>query len=200
MQFSRHQPGIYRWYSPDGSYITCYTPGQYDEVGIPVREAKTDIKPLTKAFTSIMTEWNDYYKKRKIKPELQFLYSHDFATPPDYDAFFNDWNSKSGKLGKPSINYATATEWFDAVTKGKPEFDKILENGLMSGFIFMVLHTREHLRHQGKDHVSLQLQRNLQPSMLFSRDHLKIIPRHLLQKHGKMQSILIMAGEENMAI
>ena len=26
MQFSRHQPGIYRWYSPDGSYITCYTP------------------------------------------------------------------------------------------------------------------------------------------------------------------------------
>jgi alpha-mannosidase len=126
MQFSRHQPGIYRWYSPDGSFITCYTPGQYDEVGIPVREAKTDIVPLTKAFTSIMTEWNDYYKKRKIKPEVQFLYSHDFATPPDYDAFFNDWNSKSQKQGKPTINYATATEWFNAVSKGKPVFDKIL--------------------------------------------------------------------------
>ena len=126
MQFSRHQPGIYRWYSPDGSYITCYTPGQYDEVGIPVREAKTDIKALTNAFTSIMTEWNDYYKKRQIKPEVQFLYSHDFATPPDYDAFFNDWNSKSVKLGKPTINYSTATEWFDAVTEGNPSFDQIL--------------------------------------------------------------------------
>ncbi len=125
MQFSRHQPGIYRWYSPDGSYITCYTPGQYDEVGIPVREAGTDIKKLTKAFTTIMTEWNDYYGKRNIKPELQFLYSHDFATPPDYDAFFNDWNSRSGKLGKPVINYSTATEWFDAVTKGDASFDKI---------------------------------------------------------------------------
>jgi alpha-mannosidase len=125
MQFSRHQPGIYRWYSPDGSFITCYTPGQYDEVGIPVREAKTDIKPLTNAFTSIMYGWNDYYKQHKIHPELQFLYSHDFATPPDYDAFFKDWNSKSAKLGKPSINYATATVWFDAVTKGEPSFDKI---------------------------------------------------------------------------
>ncbi len=125
MQFSRHQPGIYRWYSPDGSYITCYTPGQYDEVGIPVRAAGTEVKALTKAFTSIITEWNDYFKKRQIKPEVQFLYSHDFATPPDYDVFFNDWNSSSGKSGKPTINYSTATEWFQAVTKGEPAFDKI---------------------------------------------------------------------------
>jgi alpha-mannosidase len=125
MQFSRHQPGIYRWYSPDGSYITCYTPGQYDEVGIPVREAKTDINNLTKAFTSILGEWNDYFKQRQIKPEVQFLYSHDFATPPDYDAFFNTWNSRAGKLGKPTINYSTATEWFQAVTKGDPVFDRI---------------------------------------------------------------------------
>lgn len=125
MQFSRQQPGIYRWYSPDGSFITCYTPGQYDEVGIPVRAAKTDIKDLTKAFTTILTEWDGYYKEKHIKPELQFLYSTDFATPPDYDAFFNDWNSKAGKLGKPSINYSTASEWFQAVTKGEPEFDRI---------------------------------------------------------------------------
>jgi len=125
MQFSRHQPGIYKWYSPDGSFITCYTPGQYDEVGIPVREARTDIKDLTRAFTSILTEWNGYFRTRQIKPEVQFLYSHDFATPPDYDAFFNDWNSKSEKLGKPTINYSTATEWFQAVTKGEPAFDRI---------------------------------------------------------------------------
>jgi len=125
MQYSRHQPGLYRWYSPDGSYITCFTPGQYDEVGIPVREAGTDIKKLTKAYTTILTEWNGYYGKRKISPDAQFLYSHDFATPPDYDAFFRDWNASAAKLGKPSINYATATEFFDAVTKGNPELDKI---------------------------------------------------------------------------
>ena len=72
-----------------------------------------------------MTGWNDYYKQRNIKPQLQFLYSHDFATPPDYDAFFNDWNSKSIKSDKPLIRYATATEWFDAVTKDNPPFDEI---------------------------------------------------------------------------
>jgi len=126
MQFSRHQPGIYCWYSPDGSYITCFTPGQYDEAGIPVREAGQDIGALTSAFSTLLADWNDYFKKRRIEPELPFLYSHDFATPPDYDAFFNDWNSKAASLKRPSIKYSTATEWMDAVTKGKPNFDKIM--------------------------------------------------------------------------
>ncbi len=125
MQFSRFQPGIYRWYSPDGSYITCYTPGQYDEAGIPVREAKTNINSLTKAFSSILTEWNDYYMKRNINPEVQFLYSHDFATPPDYDAFFKEWNFSAARRKMPEIGYATAEEWFNEVTKGDPVFDRI---------------------------------------------------------------------------
>ncbi|MEI6047404.1 MAG: glycosyl hydrolase-related protein [Bacteroidota bacterium] len=125
MQFSRHQPGIYRWYSPDGSYITCFTPGQYDEAGIPVRLAKTSIDSLSNAFTTMLVEWNGYFKKRQIVPELPFLYSHDFATPPDYDAFFKDWNSKTASLKRPSIKYATATEWIEAVSKGNPVFDKI---------------------------------------------------------------------------
>ena len=74
----------------------------------------------------MLVEWNDYFKKRQIKPELPFLYSHDFATPPDYDAFFNDWNSKSASMKRPTIKYSTGTEWMEAVSKGKPVFDKII--------------------------------------------------------------------------
>ena len=125
MQFSRHQPGIYRWYSPDGSYVTCLTPGQYDEVGIPVRQANTDVGQLTKAFTTMLNDWNGYFKERKLNPEFPFIYSHDFATPPDYDAFFNDWNKKSVSLGKPSIKYATGTEFLEAASKGNNNFDII---------------------------------------------------------------------------
>ncbi len=125
MQFSRHQPGIYNWYSPDGSYITCFTPGQYDEAGIPVRKANTNIDSLTNAFSTMLSEWNEYFKKRKLNPEFPFLYSHDFATPPDYDAFFKDWNSKSATLNRPLIKYATGTEMIEAIAKGNPDFDKI---------------------------------------------------------------------------
>ena len=125
MQFSRHQPGIYRWYSPDGSYVTCYTPGQYDEVGIPVRQAHTDVSQLTKVFTAMLADWNSYFRERKLNPEFPFIYSHDFATPPDYDAFFTDWNKKSVSLGRPSIKYATGTEFLQAASKGEQNFDVI---------------------------------------------------------------------------
>ncbi len=125
MHFSRHQPGIYRWYSPDGSYVTCYTPGQYDEVGIPVRQAHTDVSQLTKVFTTMLSEWNSYFRERKLNPEFPFIYSHDFATPPDYDAFFSDWNKKTNSLGKPAIKYATGTEFLQAASKGEPGIDVI---------------------------------------------------------------------------
>jgi alpha-mannosidase len=125
MQFSRHQPGVYRWYSPDGSFVTCYTPGQYDEVGIPVRQAGSDIGQLTKAFTVMLGDWNKYYRERKLNPDFPFIYSHDFATPPDYDAFFNDWNKKSSTLGKPVIKYATGTEFLEAAAKGDQNYDRI---------------------------------------------------------------------------
>ncbi len=125
MQFSRHQPGVYRWYSPDGSFVTCYTPGQYDEVGIPVRQAHTDIGQLTKAFTVMLGDWNRYYKDRKLSPDFPFIYSHDFATPPDYDAFFNDWNKKAASLGKPHIKYSTGTEFLEAAAKGSQNYDRI---------------------------------------------------------------------------
>lgn len=125
MLFSRHQPGIYRWFSPDGSYLTCFSPGQYDEAGIPLRQAGSHIDSLTRVFTKMLCEWNEIYRTRNIDPELPVLYSHDFATPPDYDAFFADWNAKSKEMKKPSIKYSTGTEWLDAVIKGNPNFDRI---------------------------------------------------------------------------
>ena len=50
LQFSRFEPGLYNWYSPDGSYITCWTPGQYECSGRPIRNAKDETE-RTEAFT-----------------------------------------------------------------------------------------------------------------------------------------------------
>jgi alpha-mannosidase len=29
---SRHEKGVYKWYSPDGSYVYAYSPGHYAEI------------------------------------------------------------------------------------------------------------------------------------------------------------------------
>ncbi|MFN2396649.1 MAG: glycosyl hydrolase-related protein, partial [Bacteroidales bacterium] len=124
LQFSRFEPGLYHWYSPDGSYITGFSPGQYHMSGTTVANAGTDEEERTKAFIGKLTDWNDYYKERGLSPDFIFISSHDFAKPLDYDTYFHDWNAKvdKGESDLPKINYSTgATSIEAAVRKGKPD-------------------------------------------------------------------------------
>ncbi len=123
LQFSRFEPGLYNWYSPDGSYISCWTPGQYECSGRPVRNAKDEAE-RTAAFTEILNSWNEYYKQRELPPDYIYISSHDFSEPLDYDFYFSEWNQKvdAGESDLPYINYSTgATAIEAAVRKGKPD-------------------------------------------------------------------------------
>lgn len=123
LQFSRFEPGLYNWHSPDGSYISCWTPGQYECSGRPIRNAKNE-DDRTAAFTEILNNWNDYYKQRKLSPDYIYISSHDFSKPLDYDSYFSEWNKKveAGESDLPYINYSTgATAIEAAVRRGKPD-------------------------------------------------------------------------------
>lgn len=124
LQYSRMEPGLYNWYSPDGSYISCFTPGQYHMSGTGVHNAGADEEERTKAYISKLSDWNDYYKERGLSPDFIFLNSRDFATPLDHDKYFSEWNAKvdKGESDLPKINYSTgATSIEAAVRKGKPD-------------------------------------------------------------------------------
>jgi alpha-mannosidase len=127
LQFSRFQPGLYKWYSPDGSYISCWSPGQYDEFSIPVRYAKTDSE-RTIGFIDKISQFNDYYKRRKLNPNFIFIYSTDFARPLNYDNYFHVWNEKVNKKEStlPEISYATGTEALKAASSGNGKLDSIM--------------------------------------------------------------------------
>ena len=109
LHFSRHEPGIYRWYSPDGSNVLAFTPGQYDETGIPVRKAKTD-EEAKNAFISYLNIWNDYYKRSSIVPSLPFYFSSDWSKPNEFKSLFDSWNSSAKKEKLPSLNFSTGGE------------------------------------------------------------------------------------------
>jgi len=120
-QISRHQPGFYRWQSPDGSYITCWSPGQYHENTMPVSNAKTD-EARTDVFIRYLNEFDDYYKQRKIPPVRFMLYSFDFSKPINWDAYMDAWNAEvKGKNPRklPYIYYSTANRVMDEVTANK---------------------------------------------------------------------------------
>lgn len=126
--FSRHQLGYYQWYSPDGSYILGWTPGQYECFGRPLRAAKTEAA-RTDTLATMLSEWQPYFKQRNIVPGFLYLYSYDFSTPLNYDNYIEEWNNEvrsNNTCHLPFIQYETATQALDFVSRDpQTRFDKL---------------------------------------------------------------------------
>lgn len=126
LQFSRFQPGVYKWFSPDGSFVTCWTPGQYYESSIPLIHAATN-EQRAAVVKARLAEWAGYYKDHQLPPNFIWLNSQDFSVPPNYDGFFNQWNTDVQNRHEPlpTIGYATGTEALAALTSASGHIDSI---------------------------------------------------------------------------
>ncbi len=127
LQFSRFEPGVYNWFSPDGSHITCWTPGQYECSGRPVRNAANETE-RDAAFAQITIDWNNYYQNRKLSPNYIYISSEDFAEPLDYDTYFSKWNKKvaDGNSYMPNIQYSTGSKSLESIVKGGGHIDSLM--------------------------------------------------------------------------
>ena len=120
---SRVEPGIYRWYSPDGSNILAFTPGQYYEASRPAEEAKTDQEAKT-AFVNYANSWNDYFKANKIEPNLPFYFSLDWSKPNEFKSLFKYWSTLDKNEQLPALDFSTGTAALKALGS-KAKFEEI---------------------------------------------------------------------------
>lgn len=127
LQFSRFQPGLYKWFSPDGSHITCWTPGQYEESGRVIRNAAGEPQ-RTAAFAGKLAAFNSYYRSRSLPPDFIYISSEDFSEPLDYDEYFARWNAAvaDGRSDMPRIKYSTGTEALAAVSTAHGKIDSVM--------------------------------------------------------------------------
>ncbi len=58
MMISRHEKGIFNWFSPDGSFVTSYSPGHYGEAYTPLHKNFYD---AAEYLASSSLEWEKYY-------------------------------------------------------------------------------------------------------------------------------------------
>ena len=116
LMFSRHEPGIYKWFSPDGSFVLGFTPGQYYIASHPMGEAKND--SLCKIeFVKYACQWNNYFKENRINPYLPFLYSLDWSEPKEFKTMMEDWNKRKTKENLPELTFSTATNALKSIQK-----------------------------------------------------------------------------------
>uniref|UniRef100_UPI0032165310 glycoside hydrolase family 38 N-terminal domain-containing protein n=1 Tax=uncultured Draconibacterium sp. TaxID=1573823 RepID=UPI0032165310 len=131
MMISRHERGLYNWYSPDGSYVTAFTPGHYANAFTPLQK---NFHEAAQFLASSSMDWEKYYSKSKEAPVIPLLSDWDMSPAKDYSHLIRQWEDidelqkddgsyVSAKL--PEFEIASTPEFFDALSAAQPDFKEI---------------------------------------------------------------------------
>lgn len=122
---SRHEKGVYKWLSPDGSFVYAYSPGHYSEdFGF---LGKKDFGEVSDALATKSLYWEKGYNdKPGVKAVIPFLSDWDMSPAKDYGMLITEWNSmdrytdgkgKTKTLNLPKIRLATAPEFIRKISE-----------------------------------------------------------------------------------
>jgi len=133
LMFSRHEPGLYNWESPDGSGVIAYTPGQYCESGrqIFMVDAEEGANEVHRRLHSDSA----YYQRHSLAPNYPLLRSWDFSPATELSDLMNaivcggreqdsgDFDAAADGL---SVRYSSSREFFESIADSKASLKKIV--------------------------------------------------------------------------
>ncbi len=127
--FSRHIKGLFNWESPDGTKVTCYSPGNHymDFYNLLGMEESEGIKKMAK---DVVDWYKIYNNKSQDHPVMPVMLNYEFIwnqkPVENMEPFIGRWNGigyiesegrKKLKVKLPKIVYSTADEFFAKVEK-----------------------------------------------------------------------------------
>src|SRR6185437_2772669 len=124
---SRFKEGFFNWYSPDGSKIFTYSPGNYGWAVMFYKYFDVDAPTAMHKLHEVLRNWNTYYASRHIPPHYAVVISNDASGPVYYDRVLREWNRLVDALGisAPHLRYTTADQFLDAVDVPEARIDSI---------------------------------------------------------------------------
>lgn len=131
MMISRHERGLFNWYSPDGSFVTTFTPGHYSVAFTPLQK---NFHEAAQYLASSSLDWEKYYAKENSSPVIPLLSDWDMAPAKDYSHLIRQWEdidqlqNNEGQYVPaklPEFEVASTPEFFEALVKAKPELPEI---------------------------------------------------------------------------
>ena len=131
MMISRHERGLYNWFSPDGSYITTFTPGHY---GNAFTSLQKNFHEAAQFLATSSLDWEKYYTAESKSPVIPLLSDWDMSPAKDYSLLIRQWediDQLQNNAGKyvaaklPEFEIASSPEFFDALVASQPNLPKI---------------------------------------------------------------------------
>jgi len=114
---SRMKEGFYNWYSPDGTSIFTYSPGNYGWSLLVYKYLEEDAVTAMHKLHKVLQNWTDYYRQRNLPPHYALVISTDAGGPKSYREVIEAWNEIAGNSGEliPEIAHSTALEFLHKV-------------------------------------------------------------------------------------
>lgn len=124
---SRMAEGLYDWYSPDGSKVLTFTPGNYGWASLIWKFFDQDAVTAFNKLHHRTQLWSDYFEKHQIPPHYAILMSCDATKPVDYQPVIDEWNkiADASDVPLPHLKSSTAEAYFEAVRGEHTQFEKI---------------------------------------------------------------------------
>jgi alpha-mannosidase len=131
LMISRQEKGLYHWYSPDGSFITAYTPGHYGDAYVQLNKTFYDASLF---IAQQALYFNKYYTEESKNRVTPILSDWDMSAAKDYSHIIRQWESINkletndnqvinAKL--PEFKIVTAPDFFAAIEKEKMNIPQI---------------------------------------------------------------------------
>ncbi len=124
LMMSRFEKGFYHWYSPDGSFITAFSPGHYADAFGPLQK---NFYEASQYIGSSSLFWAKYYKGRSSGTVIPLLSDWDMSPAVDYFPMIKQWNlitelqTEDGDfipVSLPGFKIASGDEFFTALSDG----------------------------------------------------------------------------------
>lgn len=114
---SRMAEGWYDWYSPDGSKIFTFTPGNYGWATLFWKFFEKDALTAFDRLHARSHLWSDYFRNHNIPPHYAVVISCDATKPIDFQNVIDEWNSivDLAEVDLPRLQSSTADVYFDKV-------------------------------------------------------------------------------------
>ena len=124
---SRMREGFYDWYSPDGSSILTYTPGNYGWAAMFYKLFEDDAITALHKIQNRVKMWGDYYKQHNLPPHFAIVLSNDASGPVDYGNVVKEWNEIVAKTGAkiPSLRHSTVTSFLSEIKQPGAKFESL---------------------------------------------------------------------------
>ncbi|HPE75332.1 MAG TPA: glycoside hydrolase family 38 C-terminal domain-containing protein [Draconibacterium sp.] len=126
LMMSRHERGLYRWSSPDGSSVVAFTPGHYGNAFQPLQK---NFHEAAQFLATSSADWEKYYSPETKSPVIPLLSDWDMSPAKDYSNLINQWekidelqnsNREYVPVKLPGFKIASTPEFFESLVAENP--------------------------------------------------------------------------------